>query len=500
MTGRKWIAASLFLFLLAVAGRTLQATDLSRNLRVFLYRPEVFADRSLGPGLPADRAAIQSYLWYVRMDESVRALQGMEALAKFVLRQSVPGLDFTHHKTLTNGDLETLFQSGLWASGRADPTYKFRLLKLEGTRTDDRALPTIARLYDLLVLTLSEGVTDQGIAFLGTLRQLRVLSVPGSLITDQALKTIARLTQLERLSLLGSRVSDQGLKRLLHLPLRQLDLGPSVTDEGLKNLQSLASLEQLDLHQARVSRAGLAALGGLPRIHTLFLGASIREDDLPALSAFKNLQRLDLTGAQISDAGAQTLAHLDQLREIALTNTKVGEKGLKALSGLPRLRYLEISGTSITPEAFKGIRGFAALQVLSFSSDRRLTPADVKPLGRLPALHSIVINGRPLGRPLVRYLQQQAQSRAWGWDAWVPLAEAAGDDEAQLERELELAGVPHEPSARGIRGLPMIHKAVSDLDEVIAAPTMMGQDNPEYNEKNFLGEFTVEAGTTKKKK
>jgi Leucine-rich repeat (LRR) protein len=483
----------------------LWAVDFAGQVRVYQYRPDVFADRSLGVGLPAEASVLRSSLWYLRMDESLRSLYGMDALARFVRGSGVPGLDFSGHRTLSNTDIETLLRPDLWNSASNNPSYKFRFLKLGGTLTDDRVVPSIARLFDLQVLALSEKVTDRGVSFLAPLKQLRVLILPGAAITNSSLKILAQLPLLQRLSLPAAQISDDGLALLSGLPLRQLDLGPTITDQGLQALRATRTLEQLDLQASRVTAKGLSALADLPRIHTLFLGASISDKDIPSLAAFKNLKRLDLTGARITDESLQALSQLPQLEELALGNTPITGAGLQKLSRLPKLRYLEISRTRVTPADFKTWDGFASLQVLSFSSEVRLKPADVKPLGRLASLHSIVVNNQPLGKAAVRFIQRESRSTSWLLDWLVPNVEAAEGSEAELDQALEVASLLPDQSgmrtrAQGMQGLRMIHETESSLDEVIAAPTMIGTDNQQDTEKNFLGEFTVETVVPKKKK
>lgn len=496
---KKWIYFLIGVTLMSWAGA--QAVDLSRQVRVYVYRPDVFADRSLGVGLPADTGVLRSFLWYVRMDESVRSLAGMEELSRFVRSNGVPGLDFTNHWTLTNTDLETLFRPDIWNSWAAYPGYKFLLLKLSSTETDDRAMPTIARLYDLVVLHLCERVSDEGMKFLPSLKQLRVLRVPGSFVTDKSAALIAQLPHLEYLSLAGTQITDEGLKALTALPLRQIDLEFPITDRGLEVLAKIPSLEQLDMHLAQITGQGLAHLTALP-IHTLFLGPYQYDKDIPVLAKFKKLKRLDLSYARLTDASLATLAQMSQLEELALTHTGVTDKALDVLSRLPNLRYLEISETKVTPESFKTLTGFPALRVISFSSSRRLKPADLKPFGRLVHLHSILLNNHLIGPDFVHYLQQNAQSSEW-WDRLVPFAFASGISDADVDKVLEVASAPEgksDSSFKGVHGLELIHDSEASLNEVIPAPNMINVDNQQDTEKNFLGEITVGVGIKDKKK
>ena len=197
----RWTAAlAAFSLLFSNVYSDSGAAVTARQVRTYLYRPGVFADRSLGIGLPADPSILQGYLWYVRLEESARALLGMEPLARFLQANRVPGIDFTNNRTLTTADVERLFQTALWIPAAAG-TYKFRFLKLAGTLVGDEALPTLGRLYDLEVLGLGDKVSDRGMPWLKTLTHLKVLEIAGSRVTDQEAAVLAHLDQLERLSL-----------------------------------------------------------------------------------------------------------------------------------------------------------------------------------------------------------------------------------------------------------------------------------------------------------
>ncbi len=488
-----WVSA-LGLAALVAAGMAWASVDLTRQVRVHVFRPDVFADRFLGMGIPGDPQVLAGKLWYLRMDESVRALAGADGLRQFVAANAVPGLDFNGHKTFNDNELEMLFRSDRWNSA---PRLQapFRLLKLNGTPTDDRALPTISHLYDLQVLFLSEHVSDKGLKFLPSLKNLRVLAAPGLFITDDSVGILSQLPRLQYLSLKGSQISDQALAAFSDRPLRRLDLGLRATDAALKYISEIKTLEHLDVHASRVTETGLAYLKGLP-LHTLFLGPSIADRDLPVLLAFKKLKRLDLSGANLSDAALQTLGKMEALEELALTDTAVSDQALAVLSRLPRLRYLELSGTRISAIAFRHVTGFPALQVLSFSTRDRLRSGDIRPLGRLAKLHSVLINKALIGPDLIRALRE-AQS-FWRGDWIASPAWAAGISDADLDHVLEVASLPQDRKPyQGASGLPLIHEAESSLNEVIAAPAMINVDNRQDSEKNFLGEFTVGVASPK---
>jgi hypothetical protein len=258
----------------------------------------------------------------------------------------------------------------------------------------------------------------------------------------------------------------------------------------------MPTLEQIDAHEARITRAGLVSLKTLTRLHTLFLGSSISDDDIADLAKLKSIKRLDLRGARISDESAQALGDMAQLEELALTDTEVTPTALSALGRLPYLRYLEMSGTSIKPQDLVALSGMVSLQVLSFSSERRLKAADLKPLAELPNLHSVIVNGVLLGPKLLGALREPKTSSRLRILEWLlPYVEAAS--EGDVEQALEVASAPELKERRpfaGFQGLKRIHEAESSIDQVVPAMPTAAIKTQEDTQENFLGEITIQAG------
>ncbi len=130
--------------------------------------------------------------------------------------------------------------------------------------------------------------------------------------------------------------------------------------------------------------------------------------------------------------------------------------------------------------------------------ERTIPRIDIRPLGRLAKLHSILINKQTLGRTWVDFLRKSPQT-SWLLDRLVPSAFADDTSETELENVLEVAALPDKKPSRfsGFSGLPLIHESESSMNEIIQAPSMIGQDTRHDDESNFLGEITVEAGTVK---
>ncbi len=145
--------------------------------------------------------------------------------------------------------------------------------------TDDDIAELIG-LIDLRTLILRDSlVTDAGVASLWAMEELRVLDLAGADITDAGLDSISELTELRSLYLGGTR-SREGW--IVHA---------SITGVGLEHLAGLPKLETLDLGYTAITDSGLGALAEFPELRTLYL-----------------------TRVDITDEGLAHLAGMTQLR------------------------------------------------------------------------------------------------------------------------------------------------------------------------------------------
>jgi hypothetical protein len=118
-------------------------------------------------------------------------------------------------------------------------------------------------------------VTDDDLACLTSLPELRFLGLTDTAITDDGLRLLRGLANLEELALASPGVTDAGLVHLKDARnLKELSLGcPGVTDAGLGHLERLTGLRELDVGGTRISDAGLARLRrALPGAHVYRLG------------------------------------------------------------------------------------------------------------------------------------------------------------------------------------------------------------------------------------
>jgi hypothetical protein len=164
---------------------------------------------------------------------------------------------------------------------------------------------------------------------------------------------------------------------------------------------------------------------------------------------------------------------------------------------LNHLRFLEISDTNITEQGLKRLAAIPSLQVISFSAKNAIDPSALKAWQKLPKLHTVIINGRPMNS---QWMQKMKGQRSHGWlPRLVPDAEAA--ENGGSSAPIEVAQLKdRSPSGSSFTGLKRIHYVESELDNVIEAPPTINQDNQQDTEKNFLGEITINAGSSGKRR
>jgi hypothetical protein len=151
-------------------------------------------------------------------------------------------------------------------------------------------------------------VTDQGLAYIGSLEHLRVLD-NCTKITDRGLESIAFLEKLQTLDLWGCKITDRGLETIGSIrQLRSLDIGwnHNITDRGLASIARLTQLRDLSLHEC----------------------VSITDQGLASITTLTQLQSLDLSDCtQITDRGIcyirciAQLSHLDLRRCTGIRDT-----------------------------------------------------------------------------------------------------------------------------------------------------------------------------------
>jgi hypothetical protein len=138
------------------------------------------------------------------------------------------------------------------------------VLGLGGNKTvtdDDLAL--LSDMPDLKVLNLDEtNITDDGLAYVKKLKKLEFLFLRRTSIGDRGLEQIKDITTLQLLVLSDTKVTDEGTKYLQNLNLKSgLDLANTdVSDKSLQYFSKLKNLRNLSLADTNVTETGAEEL------------------------------------------------------------------------------------------------------------------------------------------------------------------------------------------------------------------------------------------------
>lgn len=166
-------------------------------------------------------------------------------------------------------------------------------LYIHGMQATDRMMPIVGRLSRLETLMMWDAkVTDEGVASLKNLNELKSIHISNAGLSDSALAILAKLPKLEHLSLQQNQFTDEGLKQLkdaTQIKVLWVGLGgKGITDNGIESLLNLKNLEVLDLQRTDVTDDGIIRLKDLPNLKQLFLDESaVTQDGKKALEKEK---------------------------------------------------------------------------------------------------------------------------------------------------------------------------------------------------------------------
>lgn len=160
-------------------------------------------------------------------------------------------------------------------------------------------------------------VSDDDLAYLRGLPELRSLSLEKTHVSSEGLAHLKGLRHLRRLFLGSTDIEDEGLQHISHLTeLEILQLNERITDAGLRQVESFRKLKHLTLNDTQITDHGLAHL-----------------------AALTDLERLNLHGTQVTNAGLQHLMTMGKLRLVYAKGTPITPEGAARLqSEIPGLR------------------------------------------------------------------------------------------------------------------------------------------------------------------
>jgi uncharacterized protein (TIGR02996 family) len=153
---------------------------------------------------------------------------------------------------------------------------------------------------------------DAGLEGLQKFTNLKSLYLNDEAISDATVKRLAPLTKLKSLELSHAKLkSEDSLAALSGMAdLRTLDLhGGDISNNALQHIAGLRKLESLNLSVSKGTGAGFKHLSGLDSLKYLFLsGDGVTDVAMEQLGSLKQLETIMAQGSAVSDNGAKKLA------------------------------------------------------------------------------------------------------------------------------------------------------------------------------------------------
>jgi F-box/leucine-rich repeat protein 14 len=232
-------------------------------------------------------------------------------------------------------------------------------------------------------------IQDELLEYLGKIDAL-VLDIRSNKMTNDVLAEIATLPNLKGLLPGSPNITDEGLAQLADCKsLENLDLSycASVTEAGLGKLASLQSLKSLVLAGPQFDDGVFEQLAKYPALNSLQIDdTAVTDRGCSGLSKLKNLTELRILGRKLTSGAAEHIGKL-KLQKLALVGTKIEDAGVEKLVGLADLTDLSLSGSGkITDAGLASIAKMTKLKRLNLRFCGELTSAGMVHLENLNEL------------------------------------------------------------------------------------------------------------------
>jgi len=255
-------------------------------------------------------------------DTGMQALGALEGLEELALRWQ------GHRKAAVS-----VSENGLCQIGRMRSLQRLQV-SLDNTHTTDglkwiRGLAGLKNLRSLFLST-AESLKEERLADVGRLTHLQHLAVydEHAKLTHLVLHAIGSLTDLKTLSLSSTAIADEGiedLKSLVRLESLCLDGCPNLTGSGLVHLKPCEKLTYLSLD-----------------------GSGVTDDGLKDVARLQSLEILSLSDTRIGE-GVKYLRQLPNLKKLYLVRCpRVTAKDLLPLAELENLWSIDVSGSGVS--------------------------------------------------------------------------------------------------------------------------------------------------------
>lgn len=280
------------------------------------------------------------------------------------------------------------------------------LIRLQITGTGDLAdqhlFKHLADAKHLTEMSLQgQGITDQGLAQLAALKELKTLHISSTAAKGETLDRFQE-SPLEQISIRS--LTDKGAIKLAGFPtLRHLSCESSpLTIDGLSHLINLDRLYYLNLVGCdQLSDQDISLIADLPILQQLHLQDTAAGDrTLAALAESRFLKTLSIGGKYLTDVGMKDLCRIVSLQELNLKAHPniVTDAGMEDFWRLVNLRSLNISAPSVAGSTFSALTELPSLKQVSLQTDS-LSPDAFRHLANVESLSSLTIGHRGNGGP-----------------------------------------------------------------------------------------------------
>ena len=265
-------------------------------------------------------------------------------------------------------------------------------LNLDGSkRLSDKGLRYLARMPQLLELTLGGQITDRGLEALVQLRELRRFRMYWQTnITDKGIANLRVCDQLEEVDLLGCNTGDGAIAALVGRPgLSKFKTGRNVSDEGLALLQQFPAFTTWHGEEPEFGLMSFSAEPTNLLIDGPFTGKGLNSlrglDGLSCLSFFWHTSRL--RGDDL-----QSLDGLSNLVYLGCQDALCDDDAMRHIAALPKLRMLMGQGAVATDEGFRSLSRSRTLMYFWGRECPNLRGPGFVALSAMPALKGLAVS------------------------------------------------------------------------------------------------------------
>ncbi|MDB5339963.1 MAG: inlA 6 [Planctomycetaceae bacterium] len=282
-----------------------------------------------------------------------------------------------------------------------------------------------------------QNATDEELAALSHVPELRVLHLTSAKMTLLGFKNVARLRHLDSLTISKTQLFPAYLVLLERLrPWTVLRLNGSRLDQqaiGQMNERRIAQLNTLTKEQqysAAVRFASTFDIGirsGVRLTEANLIQAGITDAETRLLAPLTDLQRLTITDSDVTEKGLASLASLQELKHLRLARVKVtsieplavltkleslellpyprlGDAGVAALENLTHLKNLVLADSEYHEATVRRLSGLQRLEKLDLTLDRIRDTTCFSALAGLTELRELRLHGPKLPGSMLRHL------------------------------------------------------------------------------------------------